>query len=133
MFEIFGVLKSKSKLRRELKGASVLEIERVIKNLGEILDEHKREAARLAEEQTKKREVIEKLKIAMAEAGVQVEDLLDNDAKVGRDSTNRKVESKYAVVVDGARHEWTGRGRTPKVFKEYMTRKGIEKKNLPKA
>ncbi|WP_339720045.1 H-NS family nucleoid-associated regulatory protein, partial [Marinomonas primoryensis] len=30
------------------------------------------------------------------------------------------VEPKYRLTVEGETHEWTGRGRTPKVFQAYF-------------
>jgi DNA-binding protein H-NS len=32
----------------------------------------------------------------------------------------RKVAPKYRLVVDGQEYLWSGRGRAPKVFKDYM-------------
>jgi DNA-binding protein H-NS len=35
-----------------------------------------------------------------------------------------KVAPKYKITVDGKTHQWTGRGRTPVVFREHVENGG---------
>jgi len=133
MSNLIDSLKRKTTLRSELKNASVADIERVIGHLNDLLAERVEEESRAAAELEAKRDAIEKIKAAMAEAGLDVEDLGGIDTSAVKPKSKAKAAPKYAIILNGERHEWTGRGRTPKVFAEYMAANGVEKDGLPAA
>ncbi|MEM1402833.1 MAG: H-NS histone family protein [Pseudomonadota bacterium] len=121
------IFDSKRELRAAIKHKSIEELERLIKNLNEILGREKeRDKAKLA---AAKKAKIAKIKALMAESGLSPEDL-KGGAKRGRPAkksarsnakkAKRKVAPKYRLLVDGTEYLWSGRGRPPKVFKEYM-------------
>jgi DNA-binding protein H-NS len=112
--------KSKLKARSAAKGLSIAELEKVIANLTGVLKTEKEKEQSKAE--TAKKAKIAKIKALMDESGLKPDDL--KAAARGRKKTRRKakgkVPPKYRLVVDGVEHLWSGRGRPPKVFKDYM-------------
>ncbi|MAT94460.1 MAG: DNA-binding protein [Halioglobus sp.] len=124
-----GLAKSKVKARAALKGMSSSEIEKLISNLSAVLEtEIKKEQARA---EAAKNAKIAKIRALMEESGLDAADLQDTAKRRGRKKTavkskakaaakKRKVAPKYRLVVDGKEHLWSGRGRAPTVFKEYL-------------
>ena len=133
MSNLIDTLKRKTTLRSELKDASVADIERVIGHLNDLLVERAEEEARQEAELEAKREAIEAIKAAMEAAGLDVSDLGALEASAAKSKSKAKAAPKYAITVNGERHEWTGRGRTPKVFADYMAANGVDKDGLPAA
>ncbi|AUJ70721.1 MULTISPECIES: H-NS histone family protein [Pseudoalteromonas] len=84
-----------------IKNASYGDLEKALELIQKALDEQK-------EQQQAKEEVLAMLK----EKGLTLDDL------VGTTSADRrsKVKAKYRIEKDGEVIEWTGRGKTPKVF-----------------
>ena len=113
------LVRSKLKARAALKGLSIAEIEKLIANLKSVLEnEVKKEATR---EAAAKKAKIAKIKALMEESGLNADDL--KGSRRGRKKavkTRKKASPKYRLVVDGAEHLWSGRGRPPRVFKDYM-------------
>jgi len=111
--------KSKLKARSAAKGLSVAELEKVIANLSGVLKAEKEKEKSQVEAAKKAR--IAKIKALMDESGLKPDDL--KGVGRGRKKATRKkskVPPKYRLVVDGKEHLWSGRGRPPKVFKDYM-------------
>ncbi|MFN3882574.1 MAG: H-NS family nucleoid-associated regulatory protein [Nitrincola lacisaponensis] len=130
MSDFIKTLLRKNSLRKQCQDVSVADIEKVIADLNDILVERKEDEARLAAEESKRIEKIEQIRLAMKEAGIDLSDLSD----VVEASPKKTVKAKYYIVDDeGTRHEWSGRGRTPVVFAEYMQARGIGKDQLPSA
>lgn len=125
MASLAPLAKSKIKARAALKGMSVEQIESLIANLSSILaSEKEKEAARA---DAAKKAKIAKIRALMEESGLDAADLKGATKRRGRKKTavksaakKRKVAPKYRLVVDGKEHLWSGRGRAPTVFKEYM-------------
>ena len=128
-----GLAKSKVKVRAAVKGMSSSDIEKLISNLSAVLEsEVKKEQARA---EAAKKAKIAKIRALMEESGLDAADLKGAAKRRGRKKTvaksaakskakstakKGKVAPKYRLVVDGNEHLWSGRGRAPKVFKEYM-------------
>jgi DNA-binding protein H-NS len=117
--------KSKLKARSAAKGLSVAELEKVIANLAAALDMEKKKENQKAE--AAKKASIAKIKALMDETGLAPEDLKASGrsrrgkAKAkAKGKAKRSVEPKYRLVIDGEEHLWSGRGRPPRAFKEYM-------------
>lgn len=114
--------KSKLKARSAAKGLSVAELDKVIANLTNVLQTEKAKEKTKAE--SAKKAKIAKIKALMDESGLKPDDLKGTGRGRGRKKAKRKAKSKvppkYRLVVDGVEYLWSGRGRPPKVFKDYM-------------
>ena len=120
MASLAPLAKSKIKARAAVKGMSVEQIEKLIANLSSVLmNEKKKEAARA---DAAKKAKIAKIKALMEESGLKPADLGGVKTRGRKKNTakKRKVAPKYRLVVDGQEYLWSGRGRAPKVFKDYM-------------
>ncbi len=116
--------KSKVKAKAEARRLSQEELEKLIASLNEALKAEK--------EKTKKKQekdrvaTIRKVNDLLAESGLKPEDLKKNASTARKRKATAKsrktatVPAKYRLVIDGKKHEWTGRGRTPKVFQAYF-------------
>ena len=122
-----SIAKSKVKLRAAVKGLEIEVLEKLISNLSSIL-ESEREKQKTKEAVAKKAKIA-KIKAMMAESGLSPEDLkgggkrgrpAKGTAKKATKRAKRKVAPKYRLVVKGTEHLWSGRGRPPKAFKDYM-------------
>ncbi|MEO0435757.1 MAG: H-NS histone family protein [Pseudomonadota bacterium] len=116
------LVKSKMKARSAAKGLTASELEKVIGNLQQVLkSEVVREEAKAA---AAKKAKIAKIRALMEESGLNASDLKPTRGRRGRKKSavgkRTKVAPKYRLVVSGVEHLWTGRGRPPKVFKDYM-------------
>jgi DNA-binding protein H-NS len=113
--------KSKIKARAAVKNLSISELEKLISHLNAILKSEKQKEKTKAD--AAKKAKIAKIKALMAESGLSAADLKAG-AKVGRRkkkaAPRRKAAPKYRLVIDGQEHLWSGRGRPPRVFKDYM-------------
>jgi DNA-binding protein H-NS len=115
------IAKSKLKARSAAKNLSIPDLEKVIDNLSSVLKAEK-EKEKTRSEAAKKAKIA-KIKALMDESGLKPEDLKGARGKRGRTkktAKRAKVPPKYRLVVDGQEYLWSGRGRPPRVFKEYM-------------
>ncbi|WP_432696355.1 H-NS histone family protein [Marinobacterium sp. YM272] len=127
MTDFIKTLTRKNSLRKQTQELGVAEIEKVMSDLTDILEERRAEEAAQAEAEAAKAAAIDAIRKQMLEAGVDLSELADQV-----DSSPRKsVKAKYVIEVDGEEHYWSGRGRTPVVFADYMKEQGIEKDQLP--
>ena len=127
-FSLESISRSKAAANNAVKSLTVEQIERAIANLSA--------AAKIAQQrdalkaQRKKEVAVKKLKSMMNELGISADDIADTSkAKpIKRKSTGpkkgNKVAPKYQITVNGVAHQWTGRGRTPVVFKDYVAQGG---------
>ncbi|SEG71411.1 H-NS family histone-like protein [Marinobacterium lutimaris] len=127
MTDFIKTLTRKNSLRKQVQELGVAEIEKVMSDLTDILEERRAEEAAQAEAEAAKVAAIEAIRKQMMESGVALEELAEQV-----DSSPRKsVKAKYVIKVDGEEHFWSGRGRTPVVFADYMKDNGISKDQLP--
>lgn len=127
MSDFIKTLTRKNSLRKQTQDLSVADIEKVMSDLADILEERREEEAAKAQAEAAKVEAIEAIRKQMLDAGIALEELATQV-----DSAPRKsVKAKYVIEVDGEEHHWSGRGRTPVVFAQYMEEKGISKEQLP--
>jgi DNA-binding protein H-NS len=131
MNDFIKTLLRKNSLRKQCQGASVAELEKAVADLTDLIDERRVEEAARAEQEKAKVEAIEKIRETMRAAGVQLDDLVGNvEAPVRK----KEVKAKYQITdAQGQTHTWTGRGRTPAIFAQYMSSRGISKEQLPSA
>ena len=127
-FNLEAISKSKVAANNAVKTLTVEQIERAIANLSA--------AAKIVQQreslkaQRKKEVAVKKLKSMMTELGISADDIAGTGkAKPAkRKSTGpkkgNKVAPKYQITVNGVVHQWTGRGRTPVVFKNHVAQGG---------
>jgi DNA-binding protein H-NS len=127
-FSLESISRSKAAANNAVKSLTVEQIERAIANLSA--------AAKIAQQrdalkaQRKKEVAVKKLKSMMNELGISADDIAGavKAKSTKRKSTGpkkgKKVAPKYQITVNGVAHQWTGRGRTPFVFKDYVAQGG---------
>ena len=140
------VAKSKATANRLAKALSQVELKRAIKNLQSAAvaiqkaESMKAEKARAAN--------LKKLKAMMDKMGLSAEDMRGFSSKKAPAKRGRpkktsakrkagpkkgtKVAPKYQIKVGKQTHKWTGRGRMPLVFKDYVEKGGALQKCLIK-
>ena len=140
-----SIAKSKTTANRLAKTLTTAELKKAIANLQDALDSaKKRETSKAAKKQAAN---LKKLKAMMAEMGLSAADLRKvagkrparktaakkAPAKAKRGpSKGKKVAPKYQIKVGKQLHKWTGRGRMPLVFKEFVEKGGSLDKCLIK-
>ena len=123
-----AIARSKAAANRALKGLDIEQVERALNNLSAAAKTIKeRESLRA---QRKKDVAVKKLKSMMDQLGISAEDIVaeKKSASTRKKTTGpkkgNKVAPKYQISVDGQVFKWTGRGRTPVVFKNYIDQGG---------
>ena len=123
---VFSVyVKSRAKTSAEARRLSVPELEKLIVNLNAALVTEK---AKLQKKAAQDRlATIQKVNDLLAESGLKPEDLKRAPRKAsakksapGKRGKKAKVLPRYRLEIDGNEYLWSGRGRTPRVFKEYF-------------
>lgn len=122
------IARSKAAANRALKGLDIEQVERALHNLSAAAKTlRERESLRA---QRKKEVAVKKLKSMMDELGISAEDIVASKKsastakKTSGPKKGNKVAPKYQITVDGQTYKWTGRGRTPVVFKNYVAQGG---------
>lgn len=125
---IESIARSKAAANRAVKSLDIQKVERALLNLSAAAKSLKERESLRAEK--KKEMAVKKLTSMMSELGISAEDIMNSKKpsgvskkKVGAKKGN-KVAPKYAITIDGETHHWTGRGRTPVVFKRYVEQGG---------
>ena len=142
---LMSIAKSKATANRLAKTLTTAELKKAIANLQSSLNSaKKREADKAAKKQAAN---LKKLKAMMSEMGLSAADLRKVAGKRPARKTaakkapakakrgprkGKKVAPKYQIKVGKETHKWTGRGRMPLVFKEYVTKGGSLDKCLIK-
>jgi DNA-binding protein H-NS len=137
------IAKSKATANRVAKAIDLVQLKQAIAHLQEAL---KTAQTREATKDSKRRAAnIKKLTSLMAEMGLSPQDITKNalktpakkstkKSKASMKSTTkkskvgpkkgRKVAPKYKITSEGKTHKWTGRGRMPIVFKNFVENGG---------
>lgn len=124
---LIALAASKTKTKKAAKSLALSDLKKLIDNLSAAYTaEKKREAAK---EEKKKATALKKLQAMMAESGLTPAEVAKlagaTPKKRGRKpkakaKTGSKVPPKYKITANGETHKWTGRGRMPVVFREYV-------------
>jgi DNA-binding protein H-NS len=136
---VISIAKSKAMANRLVKDASEAQVLRAISNLQAALKTAKaREAAKL---EKKKAANMKKLTAMMAEMGLSGSDVakLAAGKRTAKKATRKagarkgqKVAPKYSIKANGETIQWTGRGRMPVAFREFVAKGGSLQKCLIK-
>ncbi len=125
MSEILNVLTRKTSLRKACKELSVSELDKLLSNLNDLIDERKQEEQAVEAERAQKQASIDAIKKQMADSGIDMNDLLEVLEATTAAKPKGTVKPKYQIEdADGNLLQWTGRGRTPKLFQEYFDQGG---------
>lgn len=125
MSEFISKLLRKNSLRKECGELSVTELEKVISDLSDILSDRQAKEAEKQAALEEKRNAIKAIQDQLEAAGLSLEDLGGNATVAEK----RTVAPKYRLIDEnGKPHEWSGRGRTPRVFQERFD-KGAKKED----
>ncbi len=125
MSEFADIARNKNRLRAACKDLSVEQMQTMADNLAEFVSKRAEEEAAaqaaMAEQVAKKQEIL----AAMRAAGLSPEDFAAEEAPVKVKKPRKPVAAQYRVTdANGEAHEWSGRGRTPKVFQAYFDNGG---------
>jgi DNA-binding protein H-NS len=125
MGEILNVLTRKTSLRKACKELSASELDKLFENLSDLISERKQEDAAMEAERAQKQANIDAIKKQMADAGVDLGDLLATQEAAPAAKPKGAVKPKYQIDDgEGGMLLWTGRGRTPKLFQAYFDKGG---------
>lgn len=125
MTDFVRILTRKNSLRKQCQELSIDELTKIIADLTDILEEHQAVEKERSEAEQLKAQKIEAIRKAMEDSGIGFEDLKE----LVPVTPKKKVQAKYRVVVDGVTHEWSGRGRTPVVFQQYLDANNVTKES----
>ena len=142
---LMAIAKSKATANRMAKSLDASDLKKAIDHLQAALDAAvKKEAKKLA---AKKTADLKKLKDMIAKMGLSAVDVKQltatpkkHKSASKKSAANRKksprmgkkVAPKYQLKVGKKRHQWTGRGRMPLVFREFLEKGGSLEKCLIK-
>ncbi|GAA0702770.1 hypothetical protein GCM10009104_35220 [Marinobacterium maritimum] len=128
MTDFIKTLTRKNSLRKQCQDMSLADIDKVIADLNDIRAEIEEAAQRHAEMEQAKQQQVEEIQRLMKEAGIGLDELKQGVEPVARKS----VKAKYVITdSEGQEHSWSGRGRTPIAFREYMDQNNLTKEQLP--
>lgn len=131
MTDMLNVLTRKTSLRKACKDLSLAEMEKLSESLLELIEERREEEVARQEEEKEKREKLEAIKRDMAESGIDIGELMQSLEGAAPKKKKGTVKPKYQITdSEGKVHQWTGRGRTPKVFQEYFDQGGTREESL---
>jgi len=127
---IAAIAKSKAMANRLAKKSSIDHLERAISNLKAALDAEKKRDAVKSEK--RRAANIKKLTAMMENMGLSARDLsklAETKAHRAKKKTRgikkgAKIAPKYAITVNGEEVRWTGRGRMPVAFREFVAKGG---------
>ena len=123
MDNFIKIAKNRNSLKALTKDFYIDELEKLVNNINIIIEQRKEAEAKLKEKHKEKIQQIENIKTLLSEQGLSIDDLInDPTATINKPSkSKKKLKPKYRIVdLNGETHEWTGRGKTPIVFKDYF-------------
>jgi DNA-binding protein H-NS len=128
MTDFIKTLTRKNSLRKQVQDMDLADLDKVIADLNDIRAEIEEAAQRKAEMEQAKQQQVEEIQRLMKEAGIGLDELKQGVEPVARKS----VKAKYVITdSEGREHSWSGRGRTPIAFREYMDQYNLTKEQLP--
>ncbi len=114
---------NRNSLKSLVKDFYMDELQKFSSNLVIIIEQREDQEKELREKHRQKIQKIEEIKSLLSEQGLSVDDLTGDplDHIVKAKKSKKKLPPKYRLVgLDGAIHEWTGRGIAPKVFQKHF-------------
>ena len=132
---LLAIAKSKATANKLGKSVPLDQLKAAIKNLQNVSKAlEKREQSKAA---ARRKATIKRVSALMEDAGLSPSDLIGGGLKAKAGVRKRKpgakktgprkgtkVAPKYELTIKGEIHRWTGRGRMPLVFKDYLEKGG---------
>ena len=115
----------KTSFRKAAQELSMDELQKLLSNIQDTIGERTAEEAQRAESDQARQQSIADVKNAMAQAGISLDELQGALGNLKPKKTKGSVAPKYQIEdADGNVVQWTGRGRTPKIFAEFFENGG---------
>lgn len=111
---------NKAKARAAAKELSVAQLENLIAGFSNALVKVREEEEARDAQQAFKSARAEEIANMIVESGLTMEEISQLTTPKAGATKGKTVEPKYRLTVEGETYEWTGRGRTPKVFQQYF-------------
>lgn len=118
------IARNKNRFRAACKNLSVEQLESMANHLSEFIEKRAQEEEIIAAQSAKKDAEKQAILAAIAEAGLTPDDFFSAGTPKTK-KIRKPVEPKYRITdAQGVQHEWSGRGRTPKVFEYHFNNGG---------
>ncbi|MFT2110892.1 H-NS family nucleoid-associated regulatory protein [Marinomonas sp. 2405UD68-3] len=111
---------NKAKARAAAKELTIPQLENLIAGFNNALIKLKEEEALIVAQEAEKAAAAGKIAQLIADSGLTMEEVAMLSAPKAAVAKGKTVDPKYRLEIEGEVFEWTGRGRTPKVFQEYF-------------
>ena len=114
---------NRNSLKSLTKDFYVDELEKFSNNINIIIEQRKEQEGKLKEIHKEKIQKISRFKTLLEREGLGVEDLINDPIQslIKSKKIKKKLPPKYRLTdIEDVTHEWTGRGRAPKVFQKYF-------------
>lgn len=123
MSDFLDILTHGRRLKAAVKELSIQELEEVERKLAKVINDRRDEEAELKKLEAEKQRKIKEIRDAMAEAGIDANELLQGEVKTITKAKRKRAPkpAKYAIVdANGQRKTWTGQGRMPNALKDAL-------------
>jgi len=126
MTNFADIIRNKNRFRAACKDLNVEQMQTMADNLSEFIEKRAEEEAALAAKFAQKDAEKQAILAAMSEAGFTPADFVTEETPKAK-KARKPVAAQYRIKDDqGTSHEWSGRGRTPKVFEHYFNNGGTK-------
>lgn len=124
MNDFSEIARNKNRFRAACKDLGIEQLKTMANHLSEFIEKRAQEEEARAAQSAKKDAEKQAILAAIADAGLTAEDFFSTEAPKAK-KTRKPVAAQYRIVdAQGVKHEWSGRGRTPKVFDHYFNNGG---------
>lgn len=125
MNDFLTIISNKKRFRAACKGLSVKQLTLIANHLSEFIEKQSQDEEALAQITAKKKAEKEAILNAIADAGLTPADFFSSEPSNKEKKPRKRVAPKYRITdAQEIQHEWSGRGRTPKVFERYFNNGG---------
>lgn len=115
----------KTSFRKAAQELSMDELQKLLANVQNTIEERAAEETERVEADKARQQSIAEVKKALADAGISVDELQGALGGLKPKKAKGSVAPKFQLKdADGNIVQWTGRGRTPKIFAEYFEKGG---------
>ncbi|RUO68837.1 H-NS family nucleoid-associated regulatory protein [Idiomarina ramblicola] len=123
MSDFINILRHERRLKAALKELDLGELENIKEKFDSVIAQRREEEAEKQLQQQAKQKKIDEFKSAMAEAGIELSDILEQElggepiVKTPRKKRAPKPPKYEYTDESGEKQTWTGQGRMPKAMK----------------
>ncbi|MCK7460064.1 H-NS family histone-like protein [Idiomarina aminovorans] len=123
MSDFIKILRHERRLKAAFKELDLSELETIKEKFDSVIAQRRQEEVEKQRQQEAKQKKIDKFKSAMAEAGIELSDILEQElggepiVKTTRKKRAPKPPKYQYTDENGEEQTWTGQGRMPKAIK----------------